>query len=110
MSELTHLTQENFKKEVIESNTPVVIDFWAEWCGPCRMMGPVFEELSKEYEGKLKFVKLNTEDEPELAGSFQIRGIPTLSIVKGDREINRIVGFLPKQALKQQLDKILASA
>ena len=104
MSDIVNINQENFKKEVVESKMPVVIDFWAAWCGPCKMMAPVFEELSKEYKGKVKFVKVNTEEEPELSGAFHIRGIPTLSIVKGDTEINRIVGFLPKDQLKKQID------
>lgn len=102
-----NITQENFQKEVLESETPVILDFWAEWCGPCKMMGPVFEELSKEYEGKLKFGKVNTEDQPELAGEFQIRGIPSLSVIKGDKEIDRITGFAPKEALKEKIDKIV---
>lgn len=105
---VTHVNKDNFQNEVKDAGMPVVIDFWAEWCGPCKMMGPVFEELSKEYSGKVKFVKVNTEEEPELAGEFGIRGIPTLSIVNKDTEINRIVGFLPKPALKEALDKELA--
>ncbi|MCF7866569.1 thioredoxin [Candidatus Woesearchaeota archaeon] len=102
------LTKENFKEEVLQSETPVIIDFYADWCGPCKMMGPVFEELSKEYEGKLKFLKLDTETEQEIAGQFQIRGIPSISIIKGSEEIDRIVGFNPKEALKQKIDTILA--
>lgn len=102
------LTKENFEQEVLKANTPVIIDFYADWCGPCKMMSPVFEELSKEYEGKLKFLKLDTEDQPELAGQFNIRGIPSLSIIKGTEEINRIVGFNQKEALKQKIDETLA--
>ena len=105
---LTHINKENFEKEVTKSDIPVVIDFWAEWCGPCKMMAPVFEELSKDFEGKVKFVKLNTEEEPEIASSFMIRGIPTLSIVQGDKEIDRIVGFAPKEVLKEKIDQLLA--
>lgn len=101
------INKDNFQDEVIHSKTPVVLDFWAEWCGPCKMMGPVFEELSKEFEGKVKFGKVNTEEEPELAGTFQIRGIPSLSIINGNEEIDRIVGFLPKDALKERINAIV---
>lgn len=103
----TEITTQNFQKEVVESETPVVIDFWASWCGPCQMMTPVFEELSKEYTGKLKFCKVNTETEPALASHFGIRGIPCLIVAKDGEEIDRIVGFAPKEELKQQIDKIL---
>ncbi|MFH1770200.1 MAG: thioredoxin [archaeon] len=107
MTNLVHINQKNFEKEVNKTSTPVIVDFWAEWCAPCRMMGPVFEELSAEYEGKLKFAKLNTEEQPELAGQFGIRGIPSLLIMKDGKEVDRIVGFAPKEMLKQKIDDIL---
>lgn len=109
MNNLVHINQENFEKEVKESSTPVIVDFWAEWCAPCKMMGPVFEELSNEYEGRLKFAKLNTEEESVLAGSFSIRGIPSLLIMKDGKEVDRIVGFTPKEMLKQKIDSILSA-
>jgi thioredoxin 1 len=105
---VVHVTQETFDKEVLQSKTPVIIDFWASWCGPCQMMGPVFEELSKEYQGKLKFVKISTEEHPDLAGSFNIRGIPSLSIINGKEEVNRLVGYMPKDELKKKIDATLA--
>lgn len=102
-----NITQENFKEEVAESNIPVVVDFWASWCMPCKMMGPVFEELSDEYEGKVKFAKVNTEEEGEIAEYFQIRGIPSLSVIINGGEVDRIVGFSPKEDLKKKIDAII---
>ena len=101
------LTEENFTKEVKESKTPVIIDFWASWCGPCKMLAPVFIELSTGYEGKLKFAKLSTEDYPDLAGEYDISGIPCMVIFNKGVEVDRIVGFSPKPALKQKIDAIL---
>ncbi len=104
---MIHITNENFESEVTKSDVPVVIDFWAPWCGPCQMMAPVFEELAKEYEGKAKLVKLNTDDHPELAGPYGIQGIPTILILKNGKEVDRIVGFGPKEMMKQKIDAAL---
>ncbi|MBU0666792.1 MAG: thioredoxin [Nanoarchaeota archaeon] len=105
---ITHVKNENFEKEVKNAGIPVLIDFWAPWCGPCQMMGPVFEELSNEYEGKLKFVKVNTEEERQLPGKYSVMGIPSLVLTKDGEEVDRIVGFLPKNALKMKIDELLA--
>ena len=104
---VTHITPDNFEDVVNNSDLPVLVDFWAPWCGPCQMMGPVFEELSGEYEGKVVFAKLNTEDHPELAGQFGIQGIPSLLVMNGGKEVDRIVGFAPKDVLKQKVDASL---
>ena len=103
---ITHITPENFDKVVKESTLPVLIDFHAPWCGPCQMMGPVFEELSNDYTDKIIFAKLNTEDHPQLVGGFGIQGIPALLLTKEGKEVDRIVGFAPKDMLKQKIDAI----
>ena len=101
------LNNENFEQEVNKSDIPVIIDFFADWCGPCKMMAPEYEALSKEYEGKLKFAKLNTDDFPDLASKFNIEGIPCLIITKQGKEVDRILGFMPKDILKVKIDEIL---
>ena len=97
-----------FDTDVIQSDLPVLVDFWAPWCGPCRMVAPVVEELSQEYDGKVKFVKLNTDDNPQVAGKFGIRSIPTLLIFKNGELSGQVVGFRPKSELAKHLDAALA--
>jgi thioredoxin 1 len=104
---VTKLTADNFEKEVVQSDMPVIIDFSASWCGPCQMMAPVFEELSAEYEGKLTFLTLSTEENPRVAQQFNVRGIPCLIVINKGQEVDRIVGFAPKEQLKQKIDEIL---
>jgi thioredoxin len=98
------LGKTNFKKE-IKSDLPVIVDFWASWCGPCQMLGPVFEELSKEFEGKVKFGKVSTEDESNLANEYGIRSIPCMIIFKNGVESDRILGFMNKESLKKEIQK-----
>ena len=105
---VVHITPENFNTVVKDNDGAVLVDFWVPWGGPCQMMGPVFEELSKDYEGKLLFAKLNTEDHPELASQFGIQGIPTLLFINGGMEKDRIVGFAPKPMLKAKIDEALS--
>ncbi|HLF20047.1 MAG TPA: thioredoxin [Bacteroidota bacterium] len=112
-----HLTKETFLKKVFnyeqnqewkfEGDLPCVIDFWAPWCGPCRMVGPVIEELSKEYEGKVNFYKVNTDEEQEIAGAFGIQSIPSLLFVPKEGQPKMAVGALPKASLKQAVEQEL---
>jgi thioredoxin 1 len=102
------ITDGNFETEVIQSDTPVLIDFWAPWCGPCRMVSPIVEEIASDYEGKLKVGKLNTDDNQQIASRFGIMSIPTLMIFKGGEVKERIVGAQPKVAIVSKIDKVLA--
>ena len=101
-----HLNTNNFEK-TLQEKTPIIVDFWASWCGPCQMMGPVFEALSDDYKGKLHFAKLDTEESPVVAQKNSIMSIPALVIFSEGKEIGRITGAMPKDALKQKIDAIL---
>jgi thioredoxin len=105
---VTNLTLENFETEVVNQETPVIIDFYADWCGPCQMMKPVFASLSEEYEGKLNFLKLDTQVEEGLAMQFGIQGIPALVVLKGKEEIGRIVGYMGEEKLRAKIDEVLS--
>ena len=98
MSELK-FTTENFNAEVIESDKPVLVDFYADWCGPCKMMAPVIEEIAQEYEGKVKVGKLNVDDNPEISEQFDIMSIPTLIFFKGGQPANRSTGVIAKEKI-----------
>jgi len=97
----------NFQEEVLESTIPVLVDLWAPWCMPCRMISPIVEELSNENQGKLKVCKLNTDENQNIAARYGIQGIPTLLFFKDGQEVDRIVGVAPKQKLQQKLDAML---
>lgn len=102
MAELK-ITNQNFKEEVLNSTLPVLIDFWAPWCGPCRMMGPVIEELAQDYEGKVKVGKVNVDEESELAQAFQIVSIPTIVLIKNGKIVNKVIGYRPKEDIEEML-------
>ncbi len=107
--QITDVTAENFDDEVMQSDLPVLIDFWAPWCGPCKQMAPVFEELSGEYADRMKFVKVNTEEEMMLASQFQISSIPTLYVIHQGKLVDGSVGALSKQQLIQVVERALAT-
>ena len=97
-------TSSNFQDTVLNSDKPVLVDFWAEWCGPCRMIGPVVEEIANEYEGRAVIGKLNVDENPEIAGNYGVRSIPTLLIFKGGDVVDKIVGAVPKPAITSKID------
>ena len=102
MAEIT-LTAANFKQEVLDSDVPVLIDFWATWCGPCRMLAPVIGEIAEEYAGTVKVGKVNVDEEPELAMQFRVDSIPTVMLFKEGRLVNTTVGFRPKEQITAML-------
>ncbi len=103
------VTDSTFKQEVLESETPVLVDFWAPWCGPCRMVAPVVEEIAEQYLGKVKVVKVNTDENGGVASQYGIRSIPTLMIFKDGQRVDMVVGAVPKTTLATTLEKHLAS-
>ncbi|MDP3296305.1 MAG: thioredoxin [Thermodesulfovibrionia bacterium] len=98
---------DTWNNEVLQSPQLVMVDFWATWCAPCKMVAPTVEELSKEYEGKAKFVKVNTDENPDLASRYKIRGIPTLMFFKNGQIVDQVVGAVPKAHLKAKIDSLL---
>jgi thioredoxin 1 len=108
MAKPREVTDAEFDQEVLKSDLPVLVDFWAPWCGPCRMVAPIVEELAQEYDGRVKFVKVNTDDNVGTAVRYGIRSIPTLLVFKGGQPVAQVIGFRPKSELKKVLEKALA--
>jgi thioredoxin 1 len=102
------LTDSNFEQEVLKSDVPVLVDFWAVWCGPCKMIAPIIEELSAEYDGKVKIGKMNVDENRMTPGQFGIRSIPTLLVFKGGEVVDKLVGAVPKNNIADKLDAQLA--
>jgi thioredoxin 1 len=107
MADLVQVTDDNFDAEIVNSDLPVMVDFWAEWCGPCRMVAPVVEELAKEYEGKIKVAKMDVDKNRQTPAKFGIRNIPTLILFKGGEVANTIIGAQPKSSIEAELKKLL---
>ena len=103
MSEIT-ITKENFEAEVLQAEKPVLVDFWASWCGPCRMIAPAVAEIAEDYAGKVKVGKINVDEQPELAGSFRVNSIPTLMLFRDGQPVNVAVGAMPKAQIEEMLN------
>ena len=104
---VVELSDKIFDQEVIKSQTPVLVDMWAAWCGPCRMIAPMVEELAGTYQGKMRFGKLNVDDHPQVAAQYRIMNIPTLLLFKGGKEVDRIIGVQPKEEFIRRIEKVL---
>jgi thioredoxin 1 len=104
---ITHVTDDAFQKEVLESDTPVLLDFWAEWCGPCKAIAPALEELAKQYEGKLRIVKINIDQNQKTPKDYAVRGIPTLMVFKNGKVEATQIGAVSKGQLAQMIDKAI---
>lgn len=110
MGKPIHVKSDEFEAKVLKAQGPVVVDFWAEWCGPCRLLAPVINQLAEEYDGRIQFVEVDVDENPDVAMSYGVEGIPTLVLFNHGEVIDRIVGYLPKPKLAQQLEAALPIA
>ena len=109
MAKTKEISDSQFESEVLKAEVPALVDFWAPWCGPCRMVEPIVEELAEEYADRVKFVKMNTDDNAKTASQYGIRAIPTLLVFKGGQPVGQVIGFRPKSDLKKVIDQALSS-
>ena len=107
MSEAINVGEQTFDKVVLQSDIPVLVDFWAAWRGPCRMVAPVLDQIAAEHEGKIRIVKVNVDEEPALAAQFRITSIPAMKVFKGGEEVRELIGAMPKQMIEKELEGIL---
>ena len=105
---MIEVTKDDFEEKVLKNKLPVLVDFWAPWCGPCRIVGPILEKLSTEYSSKLKFAKLNVDDSNEISSKYDVRGIPCMMIFDKGKELDRIIGAYPETELRKKIDSVLA--
>ncbi|HEY7981516.1 MAG TPA: thioredoxin [Candidatus Eremiobacteraceae bacterium] len=107
MSDAVNVGEADFNTQVLQSATPVLVDFWAPWCGPCRMVGPIVDKVAKDMKGRLKVVKLNTDESPSIAGKYEVSSIPSLILFKGGEPVDRIVGYVPERQIVMTIEKHL---
>ena len=109
MSKPIEITDATFEEEVVNADTPVLVDFWADWCAPCKVIAPIVEELAEEYDGQIKFGKVDVDSNPKVATTYGIRGIPALLIFKAGEPVDQVVGAVPKSVLKKRLEEAIPS-